>query len=103
MKPTAIQKPTHAGKPVLGHAIEHQDLGVVGDIPDLVPDAVYAFGFARAERGHFQNRERHFLWYQIVTPGDYFGTQLYLSCAFRRMEGKSLGSAQSWSKRRRWP
>jgi hypothetical protein len=57
-----------------------QDLGQVGNIPVLVPDADYQMGFVRVERGHVMNRERWFLYFRIITPGNYFGTEMFLAC-----------------------
>lgn len=86
-----IQKDLHTGKPVRVSVMAHQDLGQVGIVPALVPDATYQMGFVRAETGKFKNRERWFLWFQIVTPGDYFGTELYHSCPYPKKGGKHFG------------
>lgn len=87
----AIQIQPHAGRHVLGTGVEHQDLGQVGHVPALVPDADYQMGFIRAERGHFKNRERIFLWFQITSPGEQFGVQLYLVCPCPANGGKIFG------------
>ena len=92
MNPTAIQIQPHAGRPVLGSAIEHQDLGTVGHVPALVPDAEYQMGFVRVEDGNFKNRKRYFLWFQIITPGEQFGVQLYYVCAFPKNGGTIFGA-----------
>ncbi len=67
---------TTIGRQVLVSNVDHQELGQVGHVPAIVPDADYQMGFVRAERGHFENRERIFLWFQITSPGDQFGPQL---------------------------
>ena len=72
---------SHTGRQATAlNCADAMDFGQVGHAPPLVPDAEYQIGFIRAERGHFENRERIFLWFRIVTPGEYFGTELYLVC-----------------------
>lgn len=80
----------HAGGQAIGIGAD-QDLGQVGHVPALVPDADYQMGFVRAERGHFENRERIFLWFEITTPGDQFGVPLYLVCPCPANGGKIFG------------
>jgi hypothetical protein len=63
----------------------------VGYIPPLVPDGDYQVGFVQSERGHFENRQRIFLWFQIITPGEQFGMRLYLVCPCPVNGGKVFG------------
>jgi hypothetical protein len=65
--------------------------GHVGHAPLLVPDSDYQIGFVRAERGHFENRQRIFLWFRIITPGEQFGIELYLVCPCPANGGKIFG------------
>jgi len=67
------------------------DLGVVGHVLPLVPDAVYEVIFTRAERGRFKRRERTFLWFRIIQPGEFFGKDLYLVCPHPTGGGRVFG------------
>jgi hypothetical protein len=83
----SVQGPARSAVPNVADV----DLGQVGHVPAMVPDATYQMGFVRAERGHFENRQRIFLWFRIVTAGDHFGTELYLVCPCPTSGGKIFG------------
>lgn len=82
-------KPVHTGEALRNGG--DLDLGQVGHVPPLVPEADYQVGFIRAERGHFENRQRLFLWFKIITPGPSFGIELYLVCPCPANGGKVFG------------
>jgi len=88
---TTTSKPQLERPVLISHQTEHQDLGIVGYVPALVPDADYQMGWVRGERGHFQNRERVFLWFRIIEPGPQFGKELYLVCPYPKKGGKIFG------------
>ena len=52
----------------------------VADLPPLIPESEYVAGYIGSSSGKFENRVRIFLWFQIATPGDYFGKRLYFCC-----------------------
>ena len=53
-----------------------------GDIPPRVPEGCqYELGFIRPEtKWMFGNRQRLFLWFRILNPGEWFGRDLYMTC-----------------------
>ena len=67
------------------------DFGHIGRVPPLVPEAEYHVGFVRAEKGQFKNRERLFIWFRIVSPGEHFEKELYLVCPCPSNRGNVFG------------
>lgn len=86
--PRRLEPKRHGGP--LNHDMD-MELGIVGDVPELVPDGDYQAGFVRAVRGRFKNRKRIFLWFRIVTAGAQHGVELYLVCPCPANGGKKFG------------
>jgi len=51
----------------------------LGDQP-LIPPGQYEVGFVRAEKKFMWKGNKLFLWFQITTPRNYSGVQLYMAC-----------------------
>ena len=81
-KEVAVKKVTPLRRTRQGHDENDDDVvfGQMGHRPPLIPEAEYSAGFLRVEHGHVMNRERWFLYFRVVTPGDCIGTELYYSC-----------------------
>ncbi len=64
------------------HAAPDQDLEIECDvnIPALIPSGIYDAIFYKAEKKIMWGGEKIFLWFQIVTPGDYHGATLWMAC-----------------------
>lgn len=53
-----------------------------GDIPPAIPDGNhYEVMFIGAERGYIFKSEKIYLWFKIITPGNWIGQKLYMACA----------------------
>lgn len=50
------------------------------EIPPLVPEGPYDLGFVRPQTKRMFGGERLFLWFRIVTPGEWCGRELYMTC-----------------------
>jgi hypothetical protein len=50
-----------------------------GDIPTAVPDGDhYEAIFIKAERSSFKTQQKLYLWFEIITPGDFFGQTFFM-------------------------
>lgn len=66
------------------------------DIPARVPEKSYDLVFLKADKKHmFGEGERMFLWFKIITPGDWCGTKLYMTCTVAK-KGKWHPSHKYW-------
>ena len=63
-------------------AASNRDLEFSGaaDIPPLIPEGKYEVVFLYAKKKWLWGREKVFLHFQIVTPGEFHGIQLYMVC-----------------------
>ena len=53
-----------------------------GYIPPAIPNGdQYQIQFLRAERTFQWNRQIVFLWFRLLTPGDSFGKEFYMTCS----------------------
>ena len=50
------------------------------DVRPLIPDGEYEVAYIRAEKKWMWGREKLFLWFQILTLGEYNGVRLYMAC-----------------------
>src|SRR5262245_53473665 len=51
------------------------------DIPPAIPDGDdYLVRFVRAEQSHQWNCEKVFLWFELLTPGEWVGTHFFMAC-----------------------
>jgi hypothetical protein len=61
------------------------DFVLSGDIPPRIPEGVYDVSFVRADKKWiFGKRECMFLWFEIVTQGEWLGQRLYMTCTVPR-------------------
>lgn len=72
------------------------DLGYVEERPPLIPEGTYAMGFRRASKrfkafGH----DNMLLYFQIVTPGELFGVELYMALRVSPRKGCTAMAASS--------
>ncbi|QOJ35220.1 MAG: hypothetical protein HRU82_09780 [Nitrospira sp.] len=66
------------------------------DIPARVPEGDYDLVFLKGDKKHmFGGGERSFLWFKIITPGDWMGTQLFMTCTVP-LKGKWSPSHKFW-------
>jgi hypothetical protein len=66
-----------------------------GSIPPAIPDGQYDVAFRKATRAHQFGQEKLYLWFSIVTPGDWYGEELYMVCNIPR-KGKYTPSTKYW-------
>lgn len=68
------------------------------DLPPLIPASRYEVQFLRADKKGFFKRQKLFLWFQIISPGEVHGTQLYLACDItnRKKWRSSSKFLQTW-------
>ena len=77
-------------------ADEDLDFPNNGDIPPLVPDGDYDFSYSGFDKkALWAGEERLFLFFQIQTPGPFFGDELYMACTVPR-KGKWRPSMKYW-------
>ena len=50
------------------------------DFGPLIPEGAYEVGYVRAEKKWLWGCWKLFVWFQIMTPGEHHGDQLYLAC-----------------------
>jgi hypothetical protein len=50
------------------------------EIPPRVPNGEYEVSFLRVKRKPMFGNERVFLWFKILTPGEWYGRELYMTC-----------------------
>ena len=51
------------------------------DIPPAIPDGEdYEVKFVGAEQSHQWNSEKVFLWFELLTPGEWVGTHFFMAC-----------------------
>jgi hypothetical protein len=83
-------------KLLLVPADEDIDLGHVEDRPVLIPEGQYEVGYLRASK-RFKGfgRDNVFLYFQIVTPGEHFGLELYLPLRISPRKGCTAMAASS--------
>jgi hypothetical protein len=52
-----------------------------GGVPPVIPEGEYEAAFVRADRKRmYGTGERLFLWFRLITPGQWFGIELYVVC-----------------------
>ena len=50
-------------------------------IPAAIPDGEhYEVTFVRAERAYIFKSDKVYLWFEIITPGDWIGQKFYMAC-----------------------
>lgn len=57
------------------------------EIPPAIPDGEYELKFVRADESHQWNSNKVFLWFQMLTPGQWQGKEFYMACNARK-DGK---------------
>lgn len=78
------------------HSDRDMEFPLNSDLPARIPEGAYDLVFWRAEKKYmFGNGERMFLWFEIVTPGDWMGTKLYMTCTVAQ-KGKWRPSHKYW-------
>lgn len=66
------------------------------DVPPRIPEGDYELVFLKADKKYmFGSGERMFLWFEIVSPGDWLGTKLYMTCTVAQ-KGKWRPSHKYW-------
>ena len=63
-----------------------------------IPAGVYEAIFVRAEQKKMWTKTKLFLWFQIITSGDYHGVQLYLVCNLPQIITNSSKYCRTWAK-----
>ena len=67
-------------------------IGTAAETPPLIPEGEYTAAFLRCDRAKFYGRERLFLWFRIVTPGEWQGKELYMVCPVPQNKSFGIGS-----------
>ncbi|MDR4495056.1 MAG: hypothetical protein R3B74_11655 [Nitrospirales bacterium] len=79
---------------------EDIELSETGEVvlPPLIQPSRYEVQFLRADKKKFFRRQKLFLWFQIITPGEFHGNQLYLVCDItsRKKWHSSSKFLQTW-------
>ena len=66
------------------------------DIPPAIPNGDhYELGFLRAEEAHQYGRHKMYLWFQLTTPGEWYGEKFYMACNIAS-KGKWGPSSKFW-------
>jgi hypothetical protein len=63
------------------------DLPCHTQIPPAVPDDEYDVKFVGAEESHQWKSDKLYLWFQMVTPGEWQGKEFFMACNWRK-DGK---------------
>jgi len=80
--------------PMLKHKLNHREENRTDDIelpcnatiPPAIPDGEhYEVAFVHAERAYIFKSEKIYLWFKIITPGDWIGQELYMACSVARL------------------
>ena len=50
------------------------------EIPPAIPDGEYQAAFIKAEKKILWGGQKAFLWFRIITAGEYFDVKLFLAC-----------------------
>jgi hypothetical protein len=52
-----------------------------GDIPPAIPEGEhYEVLFCRAEQKSYRGRQKVYLWFRLITPGEFHGLEFYMPC-----------------------
>jgi hypothetical protein len=66
------------------------------DIPPAIPDGEdYQLGFLRAEQSSYRGRLKVYLWFQMITEGEWFGQKFYMCCNVIK-KGKWTAACKFW-------
>ena len=57
------------------------------EIPPAIPDGDYEMKFVGAEESHQWNSDKIFLWFEMLTPGEWQGKEFFMACNARK-DGK---------------
>ena len=57
------------------------------EIPPAIPDGEYEVKFVGAEESHQWNSDKIFLWFEMLTPGEWEGKEFFMACNARK-DGK---------------
>jgi hypothetical protein len=63
------------------------DLPCHTEIPPAVPEGQYDVKFVGAEQSHQWKSDKLFLWFQMLTPGEWQGKEFFMACNWRK-DGK---------------
>jgi hypothetical protein len=91
----------HEGNGLLGVSLIEQGEGDLcfpcnSDIPPAIPNGDhYEQVFLRADKNHQFGRPKLYLWFQMVTPGEWVGERFYMACNVPS-NGKFGPSSKFW-------
>ena len=75
---------------------EHIEFPFNGDIPPAIPDGQhYQLMFIRAVSSSYRGRQKVYLWFRSVLPGNSFGQEFYMACNVAP-KGKWTASYKFW-------
>ncbi len=67
-----------------------------GYIPPAIPDGDdYEAGFVRAEKKRLWGQLKVFLWFKVITPGDWYGQEFHMTCNVPS-NGRWTASCKFW-------
>jgi len=66
------------------------------DIPSAIPDGEhYEMSFLRAEQVSYRGRMKVYLWFQMLSPGEWHGKEFYMACNVAP-KGRWTASSKYW-------
>ncbi len=66
------------------------------EIPPAIPDGdQYQAVFVRAEKSSFRKKQKIYLWFRLITPGDWLDTEFYMACS-EPAKGCKAASCKYW-------
>lgn len=81
-QPLSLNSKSNGKKPYKQEDHSDQDVEFICDAhpPLLIPEGKYEAAFLRAERKWLWGSEKFYLWFQILSQGDFQGEELYMAC-----------------------
>ena len=80
----------------IGEASSDLSFPCNSNIPPAIPNGdQYEVGFLRAEEAHQYGRHKMYLWFQLTTPGEWYGESFFITCNIA-LKGKWGPSSKFW-------
>src|SRR5437016_2465598 len=72
------------------------EFSISGEIPPAIPDGDhYQVVFVRAEKSCFHTQRKIYLWFRVITPGEWLGAEVYMACN-EPPKGHRAASSKYW-------
>ena len=66
------------------------------ELPPLLPEGEYESVFQRVEKKMLSGRMKLFLWFRVVSHGEWFGQEVYIPCNYPRRITPALKYYKMW-------